>query len=262
MTDWRLGTMGFGYADWSGVFYPQGLKSSEYLSYYARHFNSVELDTTFYATPDVARVKHWAASVPEDFRFAMKTPRTITHEGVLDQNMGLMSEFIDAIRHFDEKLGVVLLQFPPMFEVTHGPKLRTFLRSLPEDVRFAVEFRHASWFVDSVETMLRDHNVAWAAAEYAAAPRGIRITADFLYVRWIGEHNRFDKLNFERIDVTDRLLWWQKELQEKSGHVNSVWGYMNNDYTGYAIPACNRMKELLGLPTDPRDVLKQPSLFE
>src|SRR5436190_23844928 len=65
--DWRLGTMGFGYADWSGVFYPAGLKSSEYLSFYAKHFNSVELDTTFYATPDVARVKHWAASVPEDF---------------------------------------------------------------------------------------------------------------------------------------------------------------------------------------------------
>jgi uncharacterized protein YecE (DUF72 family) len=192
----------------------------------------------------------------------MKTPRTITHEGVLDQNLGLMSDFIDAIRHFDEKLGVVLLQFPPMFEAAHAPKLRTFLRSLPKDIRFAAEFRHASWFVDSVEKMLRDHNVAWVAAEYAAPPRPIRITAEFLYVRWIGEHNRFDELNFERIDVTDRLLWWQKELQENSRQVDSVWGYMNNDYTGYAVPACTKMKQLLGLPTEARDISKQPTLFE
>src|SRR3954453_598716 len=83
MPDWRFGTMGFGYADWNGVFYPAGTKSSDYLAFYARHFNSVELDTTFYATPEIARVKHWAASVPDDFRFTMKTPRTITHEGAL-----------------------------------------------------------------------------------------------------------------------------------------------------------------------------------
>jgi uncharacterized protein YecE (DUF72 family) len=210
----------------------------------------------------VSRVKHWFTSVPEDFRFAMKTPRAVTHEGVLDRNIGFMRDFIDAIRHFERKLGVVLLQFPPTFDATNADRLRRLLTSLPNDVRFAVEFRHTSWFVDSTEDLLREHNVAWVAGEYAAPARPIRLTADFIYVRWIGEHNRFDKLNFERIDVTDRLLWWQRELLEKSRQVNSIWAYMNNDYSGYAIPACARIKQMLGLPTEPRDVTTQPTLFD
>src|SRR4051812_42942353 len=119
-TDWRLGTMGFGYADWNDVFYPAGMKSSEYLEHYARHFNSVELDTTFYATPDSARVKHWASVVPDDFQFAMKTPRTVTHEGSIDRNVDRMFEFLDAVHHFDQKLGVILLQFGPAFDATQS----------------------------------------------------------------------------------------------------------------------------------------------
>src|SRR4051812_24078708 len=75
MSPFRLGTMGFGYDDWAGPFYPKGLRRDEWLTFYARHFNAVELDTTFHATPDVERVRRWAAAVPEDFRFCAKPRR-------------------------------------------------------------------------------------------------------------------------------------------------------------------------------------------
>src|SRR4051812_35212495 len=106
MAMWHLGTMGFGYDAWSGgVFYPAGVKSSEYLAYYARHFDCVELDTTFYAAPDEKRVRHWAAQVPERFRFSVKTPREVTHDHALslDRAVAPMRAFLDVIRAFDEK---------------------------------------------------------------------------------------------------------------------------------------------------------------
>lgn len=254
--------MGFGYADWNDVFYPPGTKSSEYLEHYARHFNSVELDTTFYATPDVGRVKHWASAVPGDFKFAMKTPRTVTHDGSIDRNVDRMFEFLDAVFHFDQKLGVILLQFGPSFDATQSPKLRTFLRALPSDMRFAAEFRHSSWFADATAALLAEHNIAWVAGDYAAPPRPPRLTADFLYIRWIGEHHRFKQLNHEQIDVTDRLLWWRAQLTSPTARqLTSIWGYFNNDYSGYAIAACKRFKELLGLSTAARENPKQPTLF-
>jgi uncharacterized protein YecE (DUF72 family) len=116
--NWRLGTMGFGYADWAGVFYPVGTKPSDYLAHYAHHFNAVELDTTFHAAPDIARVEHWVRQVPERFRFCAKTPKQITHEPDLPSRMRLMLEFVDVMRRMGDKLGVILLQFSPYFKAS------------------------------------------------------------------------------------------------------------------------------------------------
>ena len=261
MTEWRFGTMGFSYSDWKEVFYPAGLKASEYLSHYARYFNSVELDTTFYAIPDVARVKNWAASVPEDFRFSLKTPRAITHEGALDRNIGLMHDFVAAARNFEQKLGVVLIQFPASFDESNIGRLGTFLRSLPNDVRFAVEFRNSSWFKEPMTAMLGELNITLVAGEYAAPGRPMRLSADFIYVRWVGEHDRFEKLNYEQIDVTDRLIWWQSELESKTRGLKGVFGYFNNDYSGYGIGTCTRMKKMLGISTEVKGSSDQPTLF-
>ena len=262
MIEWRLGTMGFGYADWNGPFYLAGTKPSEYLAHYARYFNSVELDTTFYATPDEARVRHWAASVPDDFRFAAKTPRTVTHEGTLERNAPLMLEFVDTMRALEHKLGIILIQFPPSFAAANAPKLRTLLSALPGDVRFAVEFRHSSWFNRNTEQLLEDHRVALVAGEYAAPAREVSLTTDMLYIRWVGEHHRFSKLNYEQVDLTDRLLWWQTELHAKSKRVKQIWGYFNNDYSGYAIATCQRFKQMNGLAGAPIEAPRQPTLFD
>src|SRR5438045_3005701 len=140
--DWRLGTMGFSYSEWAGSFYPKGLKAGDWLSYYARHFNAVELDTTFHAAPPPERVRRWADVTPDDFRFSVKTPRAVTHDAPLDRGVGEMLKFLDAVAEFRQKLGVVLLQFSPSFSARELPKLDAFLGQMPGHVRFAVEFRH------------------------------------------------------------------------------------------------------------------------
>jgi uncharacterized protein YecE (DUF72 family) len=138
---WRLGTVGFGYADWQGVFYPPGVKPADYVSVYAKYFETVELDTTFHAAPTPERVRRWADATPEHFRFCVKTPKDITHAPGFDGRVGPMREFIETVRGFDEKLGVVLLQFPPSLGASEAPALRTFLAALPRGVRFAVDRR-------------------------------------------------------------------------------------------------------------------------
>src|SRR5581483_6575840 len=169
--DWRLGTMGFGYSDWSGVFYPRDLKPSDFLAFYARYFNAVELDTTFHAIPPPDRVRRWRDETPGGFRFAAKAPKAVTHEGILDHHVDPMFEFLDSIGQLGEKLAVVLLQFPPSFTVQQLPRLRTFAGAMPEDVRFAVEFRHPSRDSEATAELLRERNWCWAAADYAGEPR-------------------------------------------------------------------------------------------
>src|SRR5687768_14335943 len=104
MIHWRLGTMGFSYADWKGVFYPDGLEPADYLSFYARYFDTVELDTTFHATPTVERVRQWAEATGGDFRFCVKTPKDVTHAEDPASRAMLMRAFVESVREFRDKL--------------------------------------------------------------------------------------------------------------------------------------------------------------
>ena len=264
MTHWRIGTVGFGYDDWSGVFYPDGLKSADYLSFYARHFDAVELDTTFHASPTAERVGRWAAAVPEAFRFCVKTPKDVTHatgSGTIASRVGPMLGFLDAARGFGEKLGVVLIQFPPSFDARQHKHLGTFLEALPAVVRYAVEFRHPSWDTERTADLLREHRCGWVAADYLTRePWEITATADLLYVRWVGVHGAYPTLDKERIDATERLKWWKREI-ERCKDVQTIWGLFNNDYTGYAIGTANRMKRLVGMPVSKLEPPAQGRLF-
>src|SRR5690348_16147892 len=119
----RLGTMGFSYPDWSGVFYPKGTKSTDFLSFYARHFNIVELDTTFHAVPPIQRVRRWRDETPDDFRFTAKVSKDITHASVIDRAVPAMMDFLSAMRAFEPKLAVILIQLPPSFGVDQSERL-------------------------------------------------------------------------------------------------------------------------------------------
>ncbi|CAN5627178.1 DUF72 domain-containing protein [soil metagenome] len=253
--------MGFSYADWSGVFYPKGLRSTDYLSFYSRHFNCVELDTTFHAIPPIDRVRRWRDETPADFRFTAKVPKQITHAQIIDRATGAMSQFLDVIGALESKLAVVLIQFPPSFGIDQTDRLARFLRVLPGDRRFAVELRSSTWFVRETIDLLRELNIALVSADYAGDPRPITATCDFLYVRWIGEHERFAELDHEQIDVTHRLLWWKDQIELHVKSARSVYGFFNNDYAGYSIATCNRMKQLLGASIIPIDDPRQGHLF-
>ena len=259
-TDWRLGTMGFGYTEWSGgVFYPEGLKPGEYLAHYAHHFDAVELDTTFYATPTPDRVQRWADATSPTFRFAAKTPRQITHETAIDRGIEPMLDFLHVMRRgLGERLGVVLLQFPPSFTAKETPKLERFLRALPNDAELAAEFRHESWWNTSDTAQL----LAWASAEYVAEPRAIIPTADVVYVRLIGEHHRFKNMNAVEIDVTPKLQWWRDHLASLDPAPQKAWVMFNNDFSGFAVETARQFRAMLNLPDPLPPPPPKGSLFE
>ena len=268
MTNWYLGTMGFGYSDWGGVFYSPGTPARNYLNHYSRYFNSVEMDTTFYGTPRREVIQAWASSTPETFRISAKTPQTITHERGLVGGIDLMLEFLNAITGLGEKLGVVLLQFPPSFTIAQFKILQSFLSELrsfrqAKDFRLAVELRHASWYIEEHDTsvMLSAHNACWTATEFPNLPRDIHLTADFLYFRWIGKHGSYQSHERERVDKTAELkLWWQ-QLQTYLDRVESIYGYFNNDYAGHAPATCNKFKTIAGFEIKHPEIPKQPRLF-
>jgi uncharacterized protein YecE (DUF72 family) len=259
---WHVGTMGFSYADWSGPFYPPGLKAGDWLAYYAKHFNAVELDTTFHAAPPPERFDRWAAATPDDFRFCPKLPRAITHDNPLSGGGPATADFIRSARRLGPKLGVVLIQFAPTFEANQFDAVDRFLGTLPTDVRFAVEVRHRSWGTPETLHMLHERGCAFVAAEYAQRAARVFATADFLYLRLIGVHGQFPKHEAEQVDPADRLAWWHGAVSAALPKVKEIWGFANNDYAGYSPATANRLKRLFGLATKEPTEGKTPSLFD
>ena len=252
--EWYLGTMGYGYKDWKGVFYPEGLESRDYLAYYSEFFNAVEMDSTFYGTPRPDYVRRWAQVTPPEFIFCPKMPRVITHEMRLQEADGETEAFLDTIRLLEEKLGPILVQMPPDFTREEEPALATYLQTLPRDLRYAVEFRHRSWHATETGELLQAYNVGWASTEYLYMPQRVYVTTDFIYVRWLGRHGTYDSKDHERVDKTPRLRQWLDDIrqrQEEQSGIRAVYGFFNDEYAGFAPATCQKFKALVGLPTRP-----------
>ena len=274
---WRLGTMGFGYPDWTGPFYAGGTKSQDRLSAYARAFDAVELDTTFHAIPPAAVVRHWRQETPDGFRFTAKLPKQITHEATAGTPLSsaasrdLTRQFLAVTDELGDKRRAVLMQFPPDFDAGHFEDLSAYLAEWPASVAAAVELRHDSWWRPgagpAVARLLREKNMAWVvgdeppkevaglppdAAEATAVykPRPLVLTADWLYVRWIGRHQQFPDRAAERLDPTPRLAWWAGKLSAllAEGRAKAAMGFFNNGYAGHSPAAVRKMLALLDLP--------------
>jgi len=269
MSDWYLGTMGFSYKDWQGVFYPPALESRNYLAHYSRIFDAVEIDSSFYGTPRTATIQRWLAVTPPAFRFCLKTPQPITHERELSTSLNDMAGFLQSARLLGDKLGMVLMQFPPSFTQTQAGRLADFLSALwaeveaRQGIRLAVEFRHPSWYTAASDTasMLTRHRVCWAATEFPNLPREVPLTSDFLYIRWIGQHGTYAHHTRVRQDRYPELAWWWTHLQVRLEKVDSIYGFFNNDYAGFAPGTCNQFKTVIGLPAIDFIPPQQPKLF-
>ncbi|MCB8918848.1 MAG: DUF72 domain-containing protein [Ardenticatenaceae bacterium] len=249
---WFLGTMGYGYKDWEGVFYPAGLKSRDYLAHYSQFFNAVELDSTFYGTPRPEVVQRWAEQTPAGFIFCPKTPRQITHDQRLVGTEGMMADFLGTMALLGDKLGPVLIQLPPDMSRSEINNLAGFLAALPPSTRYAVEFRHRSWHATATGELLQAEHAAWASTEYLYLPQRVYVTTNFLYIRWIGRHGTYDVKDHEREDKTPRLQTWLADIQQRATEgIDSVYGFFNNDYAGHSPATCRRFKQLVGLPAPP-----------
>jgi uncharacterized protein YecE (DUF72 family) len=247
MTDWHLGTMGFAYKQWVGPFYPAGMVARNFLSHYSQLFDAVEIDSTFYGPPAAASVRRWTAVTPENFTFCLKTPRHITHELRLVNAIEPMLAFLATARLLGNKLGAILVQFPPDFAHDKFGALMTFLKALPADLNFAVEFRHRSWETPGTAALLERHNICWATADYIHMQKQIRRTASFLYLRFIGPHGRFPAKDRELLDRDAELQQWHDKIKPFLGDASDVFAFFNDDYSGYSPATCNRFRRIVGV---------------
>ena len=264
----RLGAQGWNYASWVGPFYPDGTRAADFLRTYARAFTTVEVDSTFYAIPPLSTVRGWASRTPESFVFACKVPQEITHERRFVDAMDVTRTFVDRMRELGARLGPLLIQCGPDFSPVERDALRAFLRELPRDVRFAIEFRQRAWISEETLTMLRETGVALALSDGRWIPRDWllklceRPTADFTYLRWMGPDRSIIDYSQLQVDRSAELDAWAAMIPVLQQQVRNVYGYINNHFAGHSPASLRMLQERLGLPTvDPRGIGEQASLF-
>ena len=264
----HLGTQGWNYSAWVGPFYPDGTRPADYLTVYARAFETVEVDSTFYAIPPEKTVRGWGARVPDRFTFALKMPREITHDRRLVGCRDLVASFAERARLLGAKLGPVLIQLGPDFGPEQRAALEAFLPLLPGDLRFAIEFRRAGWLGPGLLELLRSFHVALALTDGPFIDRESMIalaahpTADFGYVRWMGPDRQI--VDYSRV-VADRqqeLGMWAVGLAALAARVNTVHGYFNNHFQGHSPASARAMQALLGQrAVEPGTLAEQRELF-
>lgn len=247
-----LGTSAFTANGWSGSFYPARMKPSEYLSFYATKFQTVEIDSTFYGTPSAATVDGWYRRTPPDFVFAAKVPQVVTHEKVLANCDAEFTEFIERMNGLKEKLGPLVLQFPKFSKYAFKTgnefieRVQTFLSKAPKQNKLVVEIRNPQWLNEKLVATLCEHQVALALTDTSFMPRPWElkkpldlITSDFAYVRWLGNRKKIETMttSWDRtiLDRTDDLSRWvtlcRKLVAERK--VKRLFLFGNNHYQGH-----------------------------
>jgi uncharacterized protein YecE (DUF72 family) len=248
LTDLLIGTSGWSYNEWAGVFYPSSATNK--LSFYSKLYGTVEVDSTFYAFPSKGLVVGWARYTPDDFVFSVKLPRQLTHDKRLDLGQGVEADLIRFLSLLKPliatgKLGPVLVQLPPSYSFQSDFKsLEGFLGKIPDDVKFAVEFRHPSWLREEVWSLLRSRNVANVIVDEPLLPPDTVVTADFSFIRWHGRGSR-PWYNYRYGDK--ELDAWVPKVKEVGSRVKKTFGYFNNHFKGFAVENSLKMIEKMGI---------------
>ena len=260
-----LGTSSFTAAGWEGSFYPIGMRTKDFLRHYAKQFQTVEIDSTFYGTPTTSTITNWNDKTPTDFIFAVKVPQIITHEKVLVDCEPEFEEFIERMHLLGDKLGPMLLQFPKFDKwVLKSPhefraRLHQFFKRAAEMKagQFAVEIRNKDWLDSKLTDLLREHSVGLALTDTSFMPRPWElrnapdlVTTDFAYVRWLGNRKgievqttTWDKTVIDRQDdLKSWLVVFQRLVQDK--RIRKIFAFANNHYAGHAPATVKQFWEL------------------
>lgn len=241
MSEVLIGTSGYSYDHWSnGVFYPPGLSKSKWLEYYSEHFQTVELNVTFYRLPEEKVFTGWHGRTPDAFRFAVKGNRFITHIKRLANLGDSLETFAGRIKLLKEKCSVVLWQLPPSMKVDLE-RFDQFCRLARKAVhkRQAFEFRNESWFTDQVYDILEKHDFSLCLAD---APRDIGgpIAADYVYVRRHGPSGLYEG-NYTKKHLGD----YAKDIVRWLKNGKDVYVYFNNDVKGYAVKNAKTLADMV-----------------
>ncbi len=234
-----IGTSGWAYREWHGRWYPRSLPRRAWLSFYAEHFQSLELNTTFYALPPPERFRQWAQTVGASFRFAVKAPRALTHERPLQYASPVLDAFLRSIGVLGVQLGPILWQLPPQLSCDLE-RLREFLSALPPMAGHAIEFRHPSWDTPATWELLCQHGVAVVWSSSRRYPCFCRRTAPFLYLRFHGLEGGYAHRYTE-----PELSPWAERVAEALQEGYPVYAYFNNT-AGTAPEDALRFRELIG----------------
>lgn len=235
----RIGTSGWSYGHWEGLFYPVKLPPAERLAFYARHFETVEVNATFYNLPSVRTVAAWRDATPGGFVFAVKGSRLITHYRRLEEVGEALSVFLERVALLGDRLAVVLWQLPPSLPA--DPKLLDrFLDLGPGGpARVAVEFRDPSWLTEETFAVLRAHGAAHVQVSSDVMPVDRTTTADFVYVRFHGLADLDGRYGREALEP------WAAFLHEQSAAGRDCYVYFNNDFGGHAVRDAWLLREML-----------------
>ena len=234
-----IGTSGFSYRHWLQKFYPLDIEQSGRLSYYAKFFNTVELNVSFYRLPSENAFKKWYDNTPSDFKFALKGSRYITHTKKLFSSENSLKLFFERAKILGEKLSAVLWQFPQNFE-SNPERLKDFLKILQKyKCRHAFEFRHESWVSDEIYDILRKYNAALVITDSPIFPKVEARTADFSYIRFHGGKELYlSEYSQKELDVwAEKISKWRER--------GDVYAYFNNDANAYAVKNALELKKLL-----------------
>ncbi len=236
----RIGTSGWHYKHWKGNFYPEKFNVADMLSHYVRHLDTVELNNCFYRLPTEAAVRSWVQQTPDDFLFALKASRYITHNRKLNDPEQTVANFMEMAKGFGKKLGPILFQFPPGWGV-NVERLREFLAVLPRHHQYAFEFRHPSWLTAPVYESLRRSNAALCIYEIAGFRSPVELTADFTYVRLHGPGERAYQGKYSEGD----LRGWADKIERWAGDDCGVYFYFDNDQAGYAVQNALELSQMV-----------------
>jgi len=236
----HIGTSGWHYKHWVGNFYPPRTSGAKMLAHYIQHFDTVELNNSFYHLPKRPPLEAWRDSTPRNFCFAVKGSRFLTHMKKLkDPEQGL-NRFFDAVTILGPKLGPVLFQLPPNWTVDEE-RLRIFLSCLPRDLHYAFEFRNPTWDVTPIYDLLRRYNMAYCIFHLAGFQSPLELTADFTYIRLHGPGGKYQG-SYSKQALDD----WATRIYEWRSKLKAIYVYFDNDQSGYAAENAAELKSLTG----------------
>lgn len=235
----RIGTSGWHYRHWVGTFYPEKCPTSKMFEFYRQHFDTVELNNSFYRLPDIKTFECWRDSVPGNFLFAVKASRFITHNKKLKDPQNALDNFLPRAEALGKKLGPILFQLPPKWSINLD-RLEEFLSALPRYHQYTFEFREPSWNTEKTYALLRRHNAAYCIHELAGFHTPIVLTADFTYIRLHGPGGKYQG-SYE----DEALRIWAKRIHEWQRTLKNIYVYFDNDQAAYAAHNALRLRHLV-----------------
>jgi uncharacterized protein YecE (DUF72 family) len=261
----RVGTQGWSYGDWSGPFYPPAARPGDWLELYARAFDIVEVDSTFYGPPPPERFDAWRERTPDGFTFTVKMPGEVTHEGRLRDARPAL-RFCEDARRLAGKLGAILIQLPPDFAPAERDAVAAFLPHLPADLPFVVEFRDRRWWQAETLRMVADAGMTVAVSmgpwipEPDARVLAAEVPGSLLYLRWLGTHRRHPDHADLVAERDGELVAWAERI--RALRFEQVYAFFNNDYQGHGPRSARTLQEALGQqPAEPPRARSQLDLF-